>query len=159
MIGSKLLTGALAGSVATAPMTLAMELMYRWLPSQERYPLPPSEITTKLEQEAGVEQNLDQAEHTALTLLNHFGYGAAAGAIYALAGSKLRSPLPAALWGTGYGLVVWTVSYLGLLPALGILRPATEHPERRNALMIAAHVVWGSVTGLIVALLQRQRPT
>jgi putative membrane protein len=46
------------------------------------------------------------------------------------------------------------VSYLGLLPALGILRPATEHPERRNALMIVAHLIWGSITGLIVARMQ-----
>lgn len=153
---SKLLTGALAGSIATAPMTLAMEAMHRWLPPSERYPLPPSEITTKLTSEAGVDQHLDQQQHTALTLVNHFAYGAGAGSIYALLASKLRAPLPAALWGIGYGLVVWTVSYLGLLPALGILRPATEHPERRNLLMIAAHVVWGSVTGLIVARLQQR---
>jgi hypothetical protein len=33
---------------------------------------------------------------------------------------------------------------------LGILRPATEHPARRNALMIGAHVVWGVALGLIV---------
>lgn len=153
---SKLLTGALAGSIATAPMTLAMELMHRWLPRSERYPLPPSEITTKLTREAGVAQHLDQEQHVALTLVNHFGYGAAVGSLYGLLPSKPRAPLPAALWGIGYGLVVWAVSYLGLLPALGILRPATEHPERRNLLMIAAHVVWGSVTGLLVARMQQR---
>lgn len=156
MIGSKLLTGALAGAIATAPMTLAMEIMHRWLPAHERYPLPPSEITAKLTADAGVAPHVDRKEHTALTLLNHFGYGATCGAIYALLGSRLRAPLPAALVGIGYGLLVWTVSYLGLLPALGILRPATEHPERRNALMIAAHVIWGSVTGLLVERIQRR---
>ena len=154
MIGSKLLTGALAGCIATAPMTLAMEVMHRWLPPSERYPLPPSEITAKLTEEAGVAPQIDQGQHTALTLLNHFGYGAAVGAIYALLASRLRAPLPAALGGSGYGLLVWAVSYLGLLPALGILRPATEHPERRNALMIVAHLIWGSITGLIVARMQ-----
>jgi hypothetical protein len=49
--------------------------------------------------------------------------------------------------GVALGLGVWTASYLGVLPALGILRPATEHPARRTALMIAAHVVWGSALG------------
>jgi len=39
---------------------------------------------------------------------------------------------------------------LGMLPALGILHPATEHPARRNALMIGAHIVWGTTLGLAV---------
>ncbi|MCA1636528.1 MAG: hypothetical protein LC802_23280 [Acidobacteria bacterium] len=47
-------------------------------------------------------------------------------------------------------MAVWAGSYLGWLPAAGILRPATEHPPRRTALMIAAHVVWGVAAGLVV---------
>ncbi len=39
------------------------------------------------------------------------------------------------------------------MPALRILRPATEHPARRTALMIGAHIIWGSVVGLIVEVL------
>jgi hypothetical protein len=58
------------------------------------------------------------------------------------------------LAGTLYGLVVWGASYLGLVPALGLLSPATRHPRRRNALMIAAHLVWGAALGLLAA----QRP-
>jgi hypothetical protein len=42
---------------------------------------------------------------------------------------------------------------MGWLPALGILQPATKHPAQRNALMIVAHLVWGSVTGLVFAAL------
>lgn len=158
MIGTKLLNGALAGSIATAPMTLVMEVLYRLLPAQERYPLPPSEITTELTEEAGVAKKLDQGEHTALTLVNHFGYGAGAGSLYALLAGRLHAllPLPGPVLGIGYGLIVWSVSYLGLLPALGILRPATEHPGRRNLLMIAAHVVWGAVTGMLVERLQQR---
>jgi hypothetical protein len=34
--------------------------------------------------------------------------------------------------------------------ALQILTPATDHPKRRNALMVASHLVWGSVTGCLV---------
>jgi uncharacterized membrane protein YagU involved in acid resistance len=49
--------------------------------------------------------------------------------------------------GATFGLGVWVASYLGLMPMLGILRPATRHPARRNALMIAAHLVWGGVLG------------
>jgi uncharacterized membrane protein YagU involved in acid resistance len=57
--------------------------------------------------------------------------------------------------GVAYGLGVWTASYLGLLPALGLLAPATEHPARRNALMIAAHVVWGASLGITAKRLSR----
>ena len=52
--------------------------------------------------------------------------------------------------GVGFGVAVWAGSYLGWLPAAGIISPATEHPPRRNALMIAAHVVWGAAAGMMV---------
>lgn len=143
----RLITGALAGCAATAPMTLAMEAMHRLLPQEERYPLPPTEITAELTEEAGVRDDMTGRQHLALTVVNHFAYGAAAGGAYALTADTL--PLPAAVKGIVFGQVVWSVSYLGLLPALGLLRPATEHPARRNLLMILAHVVWGAATGLL----------
>lgn len=37
----------------------------------------------------------------------------------------------------------------GLLPTVGILRPAIEQPPRRTAPMIAPHVVWGGVLGAL----------
>ncbi len=151
MIGAKLLSGALAGCIATAPMTIVMELLHQRLPQYERYPLPPSEITAELTEEAGLNNQLSSEQHLALTLVNHFAYGAAAGALYGVSAERLSTP--PAVKGIGFGLIVWTVSYLGLLPALRILRPATQHPAERNLLMIAAHVVWGSVTGLITSQL------
>jgi hypothetical protein len=57
---------------------------------------------------------------------------------------------PPALSGAGFGVAVWAGSYSGRLPAAGILSPATRHPPRRNALMIAAHVVRGATAGLVV---------
>ena len=47
-------------------------------------------------------------------------------------------------------MFVWVASYLGLLPAMRILTPATEHPARRNALMISAHVIWGACLGVLL---------
>lgn len=35
------------------------------------------------------------------------------------------------------------------------LPPATKHPARRNALMIAAHVVFGAALGLLVERLEK----
>ncbi len=151
MFLGNVLSGAAAGLVATLPMTASMEAMFRFLPRHQQYALPPGEITAKLTDELGVSDKLDQPEHVTLTLFNHFAYGAAAGAVYGLVAAALQTKLRSApaLKGVGWGFVVWSVSYLGLLPALGVLRPATKHPGRRNMLMIAAHLVWGSVLGLL----------
>ncbi len=151
---SDLVRGGVAGFLATLPMTLAMEGMHAMLPWWERYPLPPREITEEVERVADLHGSLDEPQHLALTLVNHFAYGAGAGAVY---GAFSRAvPAPPALKGAAFGLGVWSISYLGLMPALGVLRPATEHPARRNALMIAAHLVWGSATGILLDHLQRR---
>ncbi len=148
-----LLQGALAGLLATAPMTAVMLILHRLLPGYERYPAEPYRITTRVARRLGLSRLLDDtADRVAATTAAHFGYGAAAGALFPPLAARL--PLPAVLAGTLYGLVVWGASYLGLVPALGLLSPATRHPRRRNALMIAAHLVWGAALGLLAA----QRP-
>lgn len=138
--------GSIAGCLATVPMTLVMELLHRQLPASERYPLPPSEILTATEQ-LGLGEHLAPPAHMAATLVAHFGYGALTGGLYGLLARSVA--LPSLLTGVGFGMLVWVGSYMGVLPALGILNPATEHPARRNALMVAAHAVWGAALGLI----------
>jgi putative membrane protein len=70
-----------------------------------------------------------------------------AGALYGPLAEKI--PLPAALKGALWGMVVWSVSYLGWIPAAHILPLATHAPARRNFLMIVAHLVWGISTALL----------
>jgi hypothetical protein len=147
--GPGLAQGAVAGLIATAPMTAVMLLLHRLLPGYERYPVEPYRITTRAARRVGLGHLLDDKEEKiAATTVAHFGYGAAAGALFPpLLG---RLPLPPALAGVAYGLLVWAGSYLGLVPALGLLSPATKHPARRNLLMIAAHVIWGACLGVLV---------
>lgn len=142
-----LINGAVAGLAATVPMTVAMAAMHKALPDRERYPLPPRQIVENVTDKAGLGDELEESHETALTYVSHFGYGAAAGAIYgeALKGLDIN---PTAANGVVFGLGVWAGSYLGLLPAIGLLDSATGHPARRNALMIAAHVVWGAALGV-----------
>ena len=149
-----LLNGALAGVVATVPMSMVMLIMHRLLPEYEQYPLPPHEITAEVAEKADMEEHLNEPEHTMATTISHFAYGAVTGTLY-VATAKNMFPNPA-IGGAVFGLAVWAGSYLGLLPAMGILSPATEHPLRRNALMIAAHLIWGSVTGMLVDQLERR---
>ena len=131
--------GAICGVVATGPMTAAMALWHRRLPAGQKYPLPPREITAATLEKAGVAADAEQL--SAATLVAHFGYGGAAGALYGLVTrAKVGHPGPI---GMALGSLVWSLSYFGLLPALGILRSATEHPARRNWLMFGAHLIWG----------------
>jgi uncharacterized membrane protein YagU involved in acid resistance len=137
--------GCLAGFAATAPMTAFMLLAHRRLPRSERYPLPPREIVLELARRAGIKQKLGTAAKDAATVGAHFGYGAFTGSLYAASVKR-----PTIKSGMAYGLFVWLASYLGFLPAIGVLKPATEHPWRRNVLMITAHVVWGATLAAIV---------
>lgn len=143
--------GALAGAIATGPMTVAMVAMHRALPPKEQYPLPPSLITRELEEKAGVVDDIDRKEHRKLTFVNHFGYGALCGALFAS-----MSTQPSVAKGVAFGLGVWSTSYFVLLPALRLVRPPTKAPPRRNALMIAAHVVWGAALAMALTRLRRR---
>jgi uncharacterized membrane protein YagU involved in acid resistance len=144
----RILLGALAGLTATVPMTLVMKLMHEQLPPGEKYALPPRQVTEGMAEAAGVDEHLDEEDREAATWVSHFAYGAACGALYGAVSEGLGRH--AALAGAGFGVAVWAGSYLGWLPAAGIITPATEHPPRRNALMIVSHVVWGATAGLVL---------
>jgi uncharacterized membrane protein YagU involved in acid resistance len=146
---NRILAGLLSGFAATVPMTAAMVAMHRLLPWRERYPLPPRRVTMNVADAAQVKHRMDEPQRTAVTLVAHFGYGAAMGGVYAAVEGKV--PGPPVAKGIGWGLVVWSASYLGLLPALRLHEPATREPAVRNALMILAHVVWGASLGAMTA--------
>ncbi|MDQ3041507.1 MAG: DUF1440 domain-containing protein [Acidobacteriota bacterium] len=117
---SKYLAGAVAGTLATIPMTLTMLWLHRHVPKHERRELPPEQITRNIAHKSGLDELIDEeSEQDAVSLLNHFAYGATVGALYVSFEEKID--LPPVAKGIGYGLAVWTGSYLGLLPALGIL--------------------------------------
>jgi uncharacterized membrane protein YagU involved in acid resistance len=147
-ISSRLLLGALAGLAGTMAMTSAMSRLHRRLPPREQYPLPPREITATVLPDVPDKTVRDSA------MAAHFAYGAATGAI--IAGVRPQIGL---IGGALYGVGVWGASYFGWVPALGILRPANEHPMRRNALMIGVHLVWGAMTALSLRELDIARRT
>lgn len=145
--------GAVSGLVATIPMSVAMSRLFEKLPKSQQYPLPPREITDKLLKEAAGSPNVLKSENReALTWLSHFAYGAASGLLYSYSGGDLKR-MPIAK-GVLAGLTLWSASYMGWLPGLRILKPATEHPWQRNVLMIGVHIVWGAALGLVACALK-----
>ena len=144
---NKVVAGAGAGFFATVPMTATMLLLRRLAPETRHAPLPPETVTAQAAADAHVRDDLGEEGLRAATVAGHFAYGAAAGALYApIAG---RTPRPVAT-GVAFGLAMWAVGYLGWVPAIGLMPSATEQPAARNGVMIAAHVVWGATTGLLL---------
>jgi putative membrane protein len=148
-------SGAVAGLVATAPMTAAMKIMKKQLPWYEQYPLPPKQITMSIGRKMGHYKQHFEPLQSSLSWLSHFGYGAAAGTVYAFVTRPFKK-IPGIVKGMIFGLLVWAAGYLGWLPAFGIMRPAHKQPLRRTALMIAAHLIWGGVLGLLVEKLEKK---
>ena len=151
-IGSRLLIGGIAGFVGTMAMTGAMRRMRRRLPPKEDYPLPPREIVDSAAKQSGIRLPTEVAKDVSTAA--HFAYGAAVGAVIGA-----LNPEPSKKSGALAGAAVWLASYMGWIPAVGILEPATKHPARRNGLMIAAHLVWGWSTAAAMRELVAARET
>jgi len=118
-------------------MTASM-LRRRCLRAAEKYSLPAQETTGAALARAGVRADADQL--SAAKLAAHLSNGGATRGIYWLVPpGKVGGPFAS---GMLLGSPVWTASYLGLLSALRILRPVTEHPVRGKGLMLGAYVTW-----------------
>jgi uncharacterized membrane protein YagU involved in acid resistance len=146
-LGARLVIGGIAGFVATMAMTAAMRRLHRRLPAKEHYPLPPREI---------VDAALGPPAPAAptLTLAAHFAYGAGCGALLAAADPRIGR-----IGGAAAGGAVWLTSYMGWIPAMGLLKPATAHPLRRDAAMLAAHLLWGLAAAEAMRELAEARAT
>jgi hypothetical protein len=151
-LGSRLLIGGIAGFVGTMAMTAAMRRLHSRLPKEERYPLTPREVVDSTAAQAKVELPGEAAKD--ITTAAHFAYGALMGAMI-----SAMNPRPSRPTGAAAGLAIWLASYMGWIPAVGALEPATRHPRRRNALMIAVHGVWGWWTAATIQELGAARET
>src|SRR3954453_6587533 len=133
-------------------MTGAMRRMPPRLPAKERYPLTPREIVDSGARQVGLPLPSEAAKD--VTAAAHFAYGAVTGAMLAA-----MNPDPRKKTGALFGVAVWLGSYLGWIPAVGNLKPATQHPPRRNLLMIGVHLIWGATTAAAIRELRLTRET
>jgi hypothetical protein len=139
----RLLRGAIAGTLATGAMsTLMLGTKRLGLVGG----MPPEKITAKLLDRGGIGHS--GTEQDVLATVLHFGFGAAAGAAFGVVAPRpmiARVPM-----GMAYGAAIWAVSYMGWVPALGIMPRADRDRRDRQAVMLAAHIVYGSVLGILV---------
>lgn len=139
---STIIDGAIAGAVATLFMSAFMLASRRF---GVRGKLPPQKITEAAVRQ--VEPETKASSVKALSVINHFAFGMGAGALYAWGQGRLPINAPPVARGIGFGLLVWSASYFGWVPALGIMPPAHRDRPGRAEMMAAAHVVYGAVLG------------
>jgi hypothetical protein len=90
----------------------------------------------------------------------HLGYGAASGALYAVAPlyGVARGPRRRSLVGrgVGLGLPLWAFGNMVLLPGLGIGKPPWRSRAIETAVNLGAHVLYGLATALVTDELESQ---
>jgi hypothetical protein len=134
-----LMKGAVGGAVATAMMSGVMVAGSRMGLMRDQ---PPKRIARAAL--PGHRHRPKPGEGVAGALA-HFGFGITAGSLYGVLTRGRRVPATA---GIGYALAIWVSSYQGWIPSLGILPPASKDRPGRQAVMIAGHVVYGTVLAL-----------
>jgi putative membrane protein len=130
-----LLAGLVAGLVATAAKSVAEKL---YPPRTHGEPEPPEALAEKI---AG--HSLDPATKTAAAESIHWGFGAAAGAVYGAAAEFY--PAVTAREGASFGLVLMSLTHQSALPALDLSAPAEEQTARERTSEAATHVLYGVV--------------
>jgi hypothetical protein len=145
--------GLAAGAIATLPMSAVMLAARRagWLTRQA-----PERITTGVLARAGAAPD-DRRVRDLAASVTHVGFGAAAGAVFALIVPRVPAVVPRPLAGAAYGTVVYAGSYHGWAPALGLMPPAWRDERGRQPVMIGAHWVYGAVLGGLLRGGRRRR--
>jgi hypothetical protein len=140
------LDGAIGGGVATGVMSLLMLAAAKagFIDRQ-----PPEEIADAVLDAAGAPGHSEETED-ALAVALHFTFGIGMGALFGVLHRRLRLPIPAFLHGLLFGCLLWTVSYKGWVPGLGIMPPPEHDRPSRQLTTVLAHWVYGAILGAIM---------
>jgi hypothetical protein len=149
------LDGAAGGVVGTAAMSGFMLGAHRaGLIGKQ----PPQKILEHALHRAGIApRHVDKDTRKALSTIDHFAFGAAAGGLFGAFRAATGMRRHAALEGVAFGSLVWLVSYAGWVPALGIMPPPHRDRRGRPTAMVVAHWIYGGVLGAVQAWLGRKR--
>jgi len=134
----RILRAALGGVAATAAMTVVI------LVGREAGLLnepPPKQITARAARKVGLAPHKSPPAFKVAWVVAHFGYGTSFGVIYALLWRRFISR--SRVGALAYGIVLWAVSYFGVMPMTGLFPPPQHDSASREEVMVAAHLVYG----------------
>ena len=136
--------GFAAGALATVGMSAVMFAARR---AGLLGRMPPERITSHVLDRFRISRSRESQDLLAAIL--HIGFGGAAGAVFGVARRRVPVPGPGVLQGVVFGTAVWAVSYLGWVPALGIMPPPSRDRPGRPETMVAAHWLYGALLALL----------
>ena len=138
--------GAVAGTLATGLMSAVMLGARRigWMGE-----MPPETITARFLDRLGWYHRSGETQDL-LAVVTHVGFGAGAGSLFAVIQRRVRPPVPPMVAGMVFASGVWLVSYQGVVPALGIMAPASRDRHGRPQSMLVAHLVFGAALGALL---------
>ena len=146
--------GAATGLVATTTMTAGMFVLQK---AGLLGRMPPRLLTERTLAKLGLRRKTSRPLRMVLTALAHYGFGATMGSIFEVGKSALVTrhgrAEDAAIVGSGvaFGTLVWAASYMGWIPAAGLMpRPSRDRPGRPTS-MVLAHWIFGATLGGIGA--------
>lgn len=143
--------GTIGGLIGTVPMSVAM-LAARRMGLMGRQ--PPERITQKLFFRGRRRARNADTRNRVATLL-HFAFGGVGGAVYGVMRRRLPYRANPVLTGVLFGMFVWATSYLGWLPALGLMPSAHRDRPDRPVVMVVVHLIFGATLGAVVGWLDR----
>jgi putative membrane protein len=128
-----------------SPQHVASEILQER--GQDEDPGNTTERVAELVAEEVLHRKLTKRERKLGGEITHYATGAASGAIY---GAMTEvTPLATKGYGLPFGAAVWAVLDEGLVPALGLSKPATAYPLSVHLYALASHLVYGLTTELV----------
>jgi putative membrane protein len=138
-----ILKGAIAGAIgglAGAGAKLLVEKIFP--PRGKGQTSPPVALA---EQVAG--HNLPAGKKAAATQAIHWGFGAAAGAVY---GAAVEAEPSLGAWkGAAFGLTLNKMTHESVLPKMGLVPPKEQQPPKERMSEWVSHAVYGMVTDVV----------
>jgi hypothetical protein len=142
---NRLVRGTLSGLAGTVMMTIPI-LVTKKL--KLFHTPPPVEISANVARKTPLLPDRSTPGFPVVWLGAHLAYGAACATGYVISDSILR-PDNTVEAGLVFGGVVWGVSYLGYLPALGLYPWPDADVRPRLAVMVVAHAVYGVTVAVV----------
>ena len=141
--------GAVAGLIGGLAGAGAKALAEKLFPPRIQGQTPPPVILA--EQVAG--HRLDPNERQAAQHAIHWGFGAAAGAVYGVVVEV--EPSVGAWKGAAFGLTLNKLTHESLLPRMGLASPNEEQPTQERISEWVTHAVYGIFTETVRRVVRR----
>jgi hypothetical protein len=145
--------GAIAGAIGAVVM-IGAEMTVRGLMASptSQYTIP-ERVLGRVYARLGLSRRTTATEEMAFAITDHVGVGALWGAVFGGFVASTRSP--GFLVGPIFGLATWLIDYVGIGPALNLVRLGGGRTTQDTAIVAASHAIFGAVVGVVFGVLHR----